>query len=722
MSVLVNHPHAWALLALLGVAAVLVVWFYRRVSALVGRRLGVALTVMRSAAVALLFIVLLEPILALSTVVSERPIVAVLIDASSSMAIPDGTAGVPRGREAMSLLNEVVLPRIARDAEVAAYAFADGVTELSTGRLSVEGEPAFDGEITDMGQALGALKREYADRNLAAVVLATDGANNRGPSPHDAGVALGVPIFTLGVGRHEAPADIAIREAVTNRISYAGESLPIRVVVTSAGFRGAETVVEVAEGGTVLDRSTIGLSGSGEEVEITFRVTPSTEGVHRYSVSVPAAPGELTTANNTRVVATTTLKGKIRALVVAPRPSWDYAFVSRELTADQNVEATAVALREGSDVGGASGIPGSREELFGYDLVILVEPWGSESLVRPDWISDFVRERGGGLLLLGLPGPEGPGDLGAVSPVVLSGNPATSLSELRVALTAAGEAAPTTRLVSDRYANVEIWRSLPPVWTAAAEVWAARPDGRVLVAAQGSQGVGAPVVATRRVGAGNVMAILASGVWRWKMAGPEEVDCYDRFIANVARWLTARGELSRVAVATDKDVYAAGEPVRFSAQVYDADYRLSRDATVTVEASRGEGAAPVGSVVLDPEGDRYRGELPAPAPGRYVYRAEGVVRGEDIGSARGEFTVEEFSLEDSEVRRRSALLTRLAEETGGGYYTPETVDELPAEVGLAWTRRTVEREFEIWNSPWLLVGFVGLVSLEWTLRRRKGLP
>jgi len=43
--------------------------------------------------------------------------------------------------------------------------------------------------------------------------------------------------------------------------------------------------------------------------------------VHRYTISVPTAPDELTSANNTRVVATTTLKGKIRTLVVAPRPS-----------------------------------------------------------------------------------------------------------------------------------------------------------------------------------------------------------------------------------------------------------------------------------------------------------------------------------------------------------------------------------------------------------------
>ncbi len=381
-----------------------------------------------------------------------------------------------------------------------------------------------------------------------------------------------------------------------------------------------------------------------------------------------------------------------------------------------------MALREGAVDGSDSALPRSREELYGYDLVVLVEPGRSPDLVPPAWVADFVQERGGGLLLLGLPGSVGLSGLDALSPVVLQGDASTTLRELRVALTAAGEVAPTTRLVSDRHANIEIWKSLPPVWIAAEAAWAARPDGRVLAAARAAESAEIPVVVTRRLGAGNVMAVLASGIWRWKMAGPEELDVYDRFIANTARWLTARGELERVAVTTDKDVYAAGEPVRFSAQVYGEDYRLSRDATVTVEASRGEGAAPVGSVVLGSDGDFYRGELPAPAPGRYTYHAEGTVGGEEVGSASGEFTIEEFSLEDSEVRRRTALLTRLGEETGGGYYSPQTMDELPEEVELEWTRRTVAREFEIWNSPWLLVGFVGLVSIEWTLRRRKGLP
>ena len=128
------------------------------------------------------------------------------------------------------------------------------------------------------------------------------------------------------------------------------------------------------------------------------------------------------------------------------------------------------------------------------------------------------------------------------------------------------------------------------------------------------------------------------------------------------------------------------------------------------------------SLELDAAGDHYRGATGSLPPGPYVIRATASVGGEEVGTATGEFVVERFSLEDSETRRRAALLRRIAEESGGGYYSPETLDDLPGDVPMAWTERTTRRELELWNSPWLLLGFVGLMSAEWALRRKQGLP
>jgi hypothetical protein len=218
------------------------------------------------------------------------------------------------------------------------------------------------------------------------------------------------------------------------------------------------------------------------------------------------------------------------------------------------------------------------------------------------------------------------------------------------------------------------------------------------------------------------VGIPVQGLWRWKMAAADGEALYERFFANLARFLTARGELERVVVTPDKDVFQAGEDIGFSAQVYRGDFRLARDADVSVEVSSGNGTAPVATIDLAAAGDYYRGETGHLPPGPYVLRATASLSGEEVGTAESEFLVERYSLEDSETRRRSATLRRVAEETGGGYYTPGTLDDLPEDIPLSWNEREVTREFEVWNSPWLLLGFVGLMSVEWALRRKQGLP
>ena len=723
MSILFNQEHAWILVLVLAALAFAAARGYRRVPPSVPPLLRRVLITLRILAICVVILVLLEPVVRLTGYRRERPVVAVLLDSSGSMGMADGTGGMRRGEEAVALLNEVVLPRVARDAEVRAYAFDGELRSIDTDRGELTAAPLFDGEVTDIPGALSALRREVPE-GLAAIVLATDGANNRGGGVVEAWEPLGVPVYALGVGSEVAARDVAVREVLTNRISYVGEALPIEARLSSVGFAGATTTVDLSLDGQVIDTQTVDLSGTGGEEVVRFRVVPSAPGVTTYGISVPPARGEINEANNVRVVSTNTLGGKMRVLVAAPRPGWDFAFTRRELETDGNIELITCVLIEGAGTERRGETPGAAEDVLGYDVIVLVEPDMSSSVVPGEWVERYVRERGGGLLLLGEPAVSGRGEGGvaSVSPIFTSRRSPANAVEARVRLSAAGETSPLMRLVDGRLENESLWRSLPPVWVGGASVVEARPEATVLAEADLGGGETTAVIASSRVGAGNVVAIAASGLWRWKMAAPDETDVFDVLLANATRWLTARGDLARVVVETDEGVYSSGQKIGLSAQVYGSDYRVSRNATVTVEVSTGEQAAPVESVTLAPDGEFFRAEIGPLAPGRYIYRAEGTIGGESMGEDSGEFIVEEFSLEDAEVRRRPGVLHRLADESGGIYMAPESIDGLSESVPLE--RRTValRRELELWNSPWPLLALVGLLSVEWALRRSKGMP
>jgi hypothetical protein len=70
---------------------------------------------------------------------------------------------------------------------------------------------------------------------------------------------------------------------------------------------------------------------------------------------------------------------------------------------------------------------------------------------------------------------------------------------------------------------------------------------------------------------------------------------------------------------------------------------------------------------------------------------------------------------------RRSLLERIAEETGGRYYTPETVNRLPEDLRYTGSGVTLTEERELWDMPFLFLMLVGLVGSEWGFRRKRGL-
>jgi len=68
-----------------------------------------------------------------------------------------------------------------------------------------------------------------------------------------------------------------------------------------------------------------------------------------------------------------------------------------------------------------------------------------------------------------------------------------------------------------------------------------------------------------------------------------------------------------------------------------------------------------------------------------------------------------------------APLRRIADETGGRFYTTATVAGLPEDVSYAGRGVTSVEERELWNMPIILIMLVGLVCAEWGYRRAVGL-
>jgi hypothetical protein len=70
---------------------------------------------------------------------------------------------------------------------------------------------------------------------------------------------------------------------------------------------------------------------------------------------------------------------------------------------------------------------------------------------------------------------------------------------------------------------------------------------------------------------------------------------------------------------------------------------------------------------------------------------------------------------------RASLLQRIAKETGGRFYTPETVSSLPEDIALSKRGVTVVNQMDLWDMPIVFLVLVGLVTGEWAYRKKRGL-
>jgi hypothetical protein len=177
-----------------------------------------------------------------------------------------------------------------------------------------------------------------------------------------------------------------------------------------------------------------------------------------------------------------------------------------------------------------------------------------------------------------------------------------------------------------------------------------------------------------------------------------------------------------VAASLDRERVEPGEAVRLTASVRDPRFLAVNDATV-----RARIAGPSGREVelpldfaVDREGE-YQSSFVPTAPGLHTIRVEAVRAGKVVGQAVTYLRAAPDDGEHFDAVQRKPLLRRIADETGGRYYTPATAASLAEDVTYLGRGVTASREMDLWDMPIVLLALVFVLGGEWFLRRRRGL-
>jgi len=774
-------PAAWVIVLVILPVFAFVTWVgYAREP--ISSSLRAVLSIARITAFLLLFAVLARPVMVERREEVFPAEVLVLLDDSASMQRKDaysGDAETRRGLEKVSgrtapdstrlelgrdTLTREILPLLeGRGYVPKLFHFSESATPVSdfsgaSGR----------GAGTHLGDAISQAMASHRGRHVTDILVLSDGRSNGGLPPIEAARAVGaagIPIHTLVVGdtRPERNAVIELVEAPSEALE--GDELAVTVRVLGRGTDlDTETTVVLEELGSgagenrIVAEERVELTEEGRRVVLIAPEADLVTGERRFRVSLPALDGETMVDDNRLEFLVHVSPAVMRVLYVEGYPRWEYRFVKNLLLrSDKNIFAQCYLLsatrdfpQESSrDVPSLTRVPNTREELLdNYDVVILgdVDPMqiaadSAQGALFIESLREFV-EAGGGLLFQAgeyhNPRALRSTELEDVLPVVLDpigvlGFQGDTRREFRPILETPLQPHEILRLHPDPEITRLLWEDSEDglrgfYWYM--PVQKEKPGTEVLLRhpedLSVQTGENVPLLVTGHFPAGRTMFLALDSTYRWRYHYGDRY--LETFWRNAIRWL-ALGRLKsgdrRYRLETTRSSYDLEDRVVFEARVLDEDFRPSRNPTQKVYWSGTEGTPnELDLALVEDRPGVYRGGLLVDRPGLYRSWIEAEVRqGREMRRQRvspTEFEVLLPSRENADPSPDPETLRLLATKTGGRALdlanAVRLADEFPGEEER---REPISSRLEdAWDNWTTLLVALGLLSLEWILRKR----
>lgn len=610
------------------------------------------------------------------------------------------------------------------------------------------------GATTNLERALRRAVESLGSAPIASVVVLSDGGFNDGAAAEDIAQFArerNIPVHTVGIGDPAPPRNVRVAEITAPENVFQHDPFAVTARISAQGVEGDVLQVELRERdeaggseGRVVDSKQAVVGTDGAVEPLRFERLEERVGRFTYSVTVTPLSGESMLDDNSRQTTINVIDSRLRVLIVAGGPSWDYRFLARLLERDETIDvscwlqtADLNAVRDGDMV--IDHLPRLAEELFEYDVIILMDPDHTE-LDEP-WsrlVDQFVSEHGGGLLYAAAR-PRTPALMreAALKPL-LDLLPVTLDPESDLVLNRVGHyqqnpspieipptmgSHPMLQLADDPVSSKLLWQSVGEVFwhfpvmreKPAATVLMRHGDPRM----KNSYG-GHVLAAVQYVGAGRAAFFAFDATWRWRPYG-EAV--FDRFWIQTIRYLAegrVLGGTRRATLLTENDQYSVGDAVGVTARLLDERFEpIRRDqmrATVQVDNEQSD-------LVLTPQRDR-----PGWYAGRFVPNRTGSHRvslrlptsaADEEEEVSREILVARPNIEVLKPQMNRDELVTLAEGSAGGkYFAVDEAAQLPALIADMHEEIPIRsRPQTLWDRGFTLALLLGLLTTEWFLRK-----
>lgn len=649
------------------------------------------MAILRFASVFLISFLLLSPLLKSTSQTNEKPIIVFAQDNSQSIVIHKDSNFY---RNDYKLKYQELINELSKDFDVRTFSFDDNIKEsISTDYI---------GKQTDISLIFEEFITRYTNRNLGAVILASDGIYNKGSNPLYTASKIKAPVFTLALGDTVVRKDILIQKINYNRITYLGNTFPIQIIVNANKSKGQTAKLRVNKGTKEIFNKNINITSDAYSETVDLITEAKESGLQKYSISISPLENEITLSNNRKDIFIEVLDARQKILILAAAPHPDISALKQTLENNRNYDVQVALANEFT------------KSAADYNLIIMHQ-LPSVNNVMGKVFADIEKTNIPVLYILGTQS-----NITQFNAANTGLNIAAKNQAFNDALPYAVNEFPYFT-VSDECKKMLNY--FPPLTSFYGNYKTSPSAEPLLLQKIGNVVSNQPLIVFNQNMGGKSGIIAGEGLWRWKLANYAQkanTDAFDEIITKTIQYLAVRIEKGLFKV-TVPAVFDENQQVEFDAELYNDSYELINEADVNLTISNSQGKK--FTYQFNRTSNAYHLNAGIFPQGDYKYQAIVKLKNKTL-TQNGSFSVTSLDIEYSNTVANHQLLYNLAKQSGGEMLYPSEIDKLKelikAREDIKVVKYTQKKYNDLISLSWIFFLILALLSTEWFLRKRNG--
>lgn len=666
------------------------------------------LIVLKTIAIFLLLVLFIEPSLIALIKGDSEKINLVMVDNSRSGLLP-GKDREHNENEIKNILSENFINKSSNRC----YTFSS--PEISLETISNLDSLKFNGYETNLSAALYRLKNTLIDEKIGVITLISDGLFNAGGNPLYPLKLFQAPVVTIAIGDTIQKKDAVLSFVYYEKKAFTQTENVIKAAVNAHDLQNEIIEVKLLREGSLIQTKNISVNNNNQSDEINFQIREPNPGIIRYTIIIADKTGEINYLNNRQEFLVDYIDNKTNILLISSGPGYDNAIIQNILNRINNYNLTIRTVKNPNDF-----YEGTIDyKAFGELSVIFLLGF-PESSFSSEIISSiaaktqeynipviFFAQKNTDYKKLDAFG-------GSIPFVVTKPNSGESLFNSQVV---ASPENVLKNLETDINATPQIFRNASGILQKA---------GAVTLMTDKSSGE--PVLISNSDRKTKSTAFLGYGLWRWNLnEKASNKKTLEKFIIEIVNITLLKDKKTKIKVYPVKDVFDYTEIIKLNAEVYDNEYKLTRNAKVTAKILQ-NGAIISNDIQFQTDENKYTVSLASLPIGDYSIEAEAEINNNFYARDNSRFIVDSVNTEFLITKSNFGNLRELTNNTKGGFYNTsedfslilDKINTLLASDTQVNTAR--QQRFNLWENKNFLFLVIILFSIEWVIRKRNNIP